>query len=302
MYINNISKPSAYGDITIHNVTAVRGSDSFLFVCNDVTFLYDTGFDFCSKTLYENIKKVLGERPLDYILLTHSHYDHALGSAYLSLMYPDVKVVASSYAAKIMLKDSARNVMRRLDNAAAKDHGITDYENHIDHLHADIPVEDGDVLELGSHKVTVYSFPGHTRDCVGYYIEDLKFMLSVETLGIPVDDTLVMPSFLVGYQLSLDSIRRAQTLDISYYFVPHTGVIEGDDIKSFFVYSLEGHKIGRDVIVNAFKEGKTHEEIFKLIEDMFYTEDAKVIYPYSAFSENTNIQIPMILREEGLME
>ena len=43
-------------------------------------------------------------------------------------------------------------------------------------------------------------------------------------------------------------------------------------------------------------------EFFNQFEDMFYTEDAKVIYPYSAFSENTNIQIPMILREEGLME
>lgn len=300
--MNTIQKPHTIGDITIYNVTPLRGSDSFLFVCNDVTFLYDTGFDFCSQTLYDNIKAVLNDRPLDYILLTHSHYDHALGSAYLSKMYPDVKVVASSYAAKIMLKESARNVMRRLDRAAASDHGIEVIEDNIDSLHADIAVEDGDILMLGNRKVQVIALPGHTRDSVAYYFEDMKLMLSVETIGITVEEHLVMPSFLVGYQMSLDSIAKIQNFDIKYYFIPHTGIIEGDEIKDFFIDTVKGHKLGHDLIVSSFKEGKTHEEIFQIIEDTFYTPEAQIIYPKSAFAENTNIQIPMILREEGLME
>lgn len=301
MAINTIATPYTLGDMTIYNVTAIRGSDSFLFVSNNVTFLYDTGFDFCSPSLYDNIKRILGSRPLDYILITHSHYDHALGSAYLSLMYPNVKIVASTYASRIMLKDSARMVMRRLDNSAAQDHGITSYEDHIDVLHADITVEDGDILKLGNHEVTVLAFPGHTRDCVAYYFKDLKLMLGVETLGIPVGDRKIMASFLVGYQLTLDSIARAREFEIDYYFVPHTGILEGEDVKTFFDDSVEGHIIGHDLIVNGFKDGLSHEEIFKKMEEKFYTEEVQIIYPYSAFSENTNIQIPMVLREEGLI-
>ena len=302
MFINNFSTCQETHGMTIHNVSPVRGGDSFLFVCNDVTFLYDTGFGYCSEVLYENVRKVLGERPLDYILLTHSHYDHALGSAYLSVMYPEVKIVALSYAAKILEKESARNVMRRLNKDAALTHGITEFNDYIDHLHANMPVEDNDLIMLGSHKVRIVSLPGHTRDTIAYYFEDEKIMLGTETLGMYVADGLVMPSFLVGYQMSLDSIEKVKDYDIDAYFIPHWGLIEGEDVNTFFADSLKGHILGHDTIVNAYKEGKTHEEIFKIFEDLFYTPTVTEVYPFSAFAENTNIQIPMVLREEGLLK
>lgn len=303
MFINNFSKSQEVKGITIHNVSPVRGGDSFLFDCGDVTFLYDTGFGFTSEILYANVKAVLGDRKLDYILLSHSHYDHCLGSAYMRIMYPEVKVVAFSYAAKIMEKESARTVMRRLNKVAAEDYyGMPEFNDYVDHLKADIKVEDDDVIMLGSHKVRIISLPGHTKDCVAYYLEDEKIVLGTETLGMYVSEGLVMPSFLVGYKMSLDSIAKIQNYEIESYFIPHWGLISGDDVKQFFEDSMKGHKLGRDVIVNAFESGKTHEEIFAEVEKLFYTPAVTEVYPYSAFVENTNIQIPMILREEGLTE
>ena len=302
MFINNFSTPDTVKGITIHNVSPVRGGDSFLFVCNDVTFLYDTGFGYCSEVLYENVRKVLGERPLDYILLTHSHYDHAMGSAYLSVMYPNVKVVAFSYAAKILEKTSARIVMRSLNKKAAEMHGITEFNDYVDHLHADITVEDNEIIMLESHAVRVISLPGHTKDCVAYYLEDEKIMLGTETLGMYVADGLVMPSFLVGYQMSLESIAKIQEYDIESYFIPHWGLISGEDVQTFFDDSYKGHVLGHDTIVDNYKAGKGHEEIFGLFQDLYYTPLVQEVYPFAAFKVNTDIQIPMVLREEGLME
>ena len=300
--VDNLEQPRRIGSFTAYNVTAVRGADAYLFVADDVSFLYDSGFGFCSETLYANIKNVLGDRPLDYILLTHSHYDHAQGSAYLTIAYPDVQVVAFSYAARILEKDSARATMRRLNEQAAALHGVSEFNDYTDHLHADIKVEDNDELMLGSHKVRIISLPGHTKDCVAYYFEDEKIFLSTETLGMYVSDGLVMPSFLVGYKMSLDSIAKAGTFDIDYYLIPHWGFITGgENVKQFLVDSVKGHQFGHDLIVNAHNEGKGHEEIYKLFEDAFYTDKMKVVYPPAAFAENTNIQIPMILREDGLI-
>lgn len=301
MYINNFSNPQEINGMTIHNVSPVRGGDSFLFVCNDVTFLYDTGFGFSSETLYANIKKVLGERPLDYILLTHSHYDHAMGSAYLSIKYPEAKIVALQYAAKILEKESARNVMRRLNTEAARTHGITEFNDYTDHLHANMPVEDNEIIMLGSHTVRIISLPGHTRDCIAFYFEDEKMVLGTETMGMYVADGLVMPSFLVGYNLSLQSIEKIRTFDIESYFIPHWGLITGEDVNTFFEDSVKGHVLGRDTIVNGHNAGKSHEEIFKYFQDLYYTPLVTEVYPFAAFAENTNIQIPMILKEEGLM-
>lgn len=112
--IDNFDTPHKIGKATVYNVTPVRGGDAYLFVYDDVTFLYDSGFGFSSKKLYENIVSVLGDRGLDYVLLTHSHYDHAFGSAYLSVAFPDCKIVGFEYAARVMLKEGARATMTRL--------------------------------------------------------------------------------------------------------------------------------------------------------------------------------------------
>ncbi len=300
MLANNFMTPGTIGPFTVYNVTALRGGDCFLFKSNSLTFLFDSGFGFCSEDLYKNIQSVLGERTLDYVLLTHSHYDHCLGSAYLRKMYPDMKVIAFEYAAKIMGKESARTTMKRLNDAAAKTNGVSSYNDYFDYLIADISVNDGEILDLNGHKVEVVLLPGHTRDSVAYYFKDEKMLLGTETLGMYVKDGLVMPSFLVGYKMSLDSITKAKSFNLNYYVIPHWGLLEGDDISLFLDESYKSHIYGRDLIVNAFNEGKTMNEIVKAFENEFYTPDVRIMYPPAAFVENVTIQIPLVLREEGI--
>lgn len=302
MNIDTIKTPRKIGNFTIYNVTPVRGGDSFLFVYDDICFLYDTGYGFCSDLLHENITKVIGDRPLDYILLTHSHYDHCLGSPYLTTVYPDVKVVAFSYAAKIFGKESARSTMRRLDQGAADHFGYERKIDCIDLLHADIIVEDGDEIMLGSHPVRIHLLPGHTRDCIAYYLEEERMLLGTETLGLYAKEGLHIPVFLVSYQMSLDSIEKASKIDMDYYFIPHSGVIEGADIPKFIEDAHNGHIKSKNLIVDSFKKGMTYEEIYAAYEEIYYCEEVRSIYPRTAFAENTNIQIPITLREMGLID
>lgn len=301
MISNYFEKPGKIGEATVYNVTPVRGGDAFLFVYDDVTFLFDSGFGFSSSKLYENIVEVLGERPLDYVLLTHSHYDHALGSAHLSKMYPNLKVVALSYAAKIFGKEGARATMMRLDEAARE---INEFDTHfedIDNLHADIAVEDGEIIKVGNHDVQIVSLPGHTRDSIGYYFINEKLMLGCETIGMYAKDDIVMPSFLVGYQMSLDSIDKVSTFDIDYYMIPHWGMLTKEQAKKFFEDSKKSHVLGKDIIVGAYKAGKTKDEIIEIFAEGYYSDEVKKMYPPAAFAENINIQIPLILHEMGLV-
>ena len=69
--------------LKITDVRALPGDSAFLVDDGKTSILYDTGFGFTGDRVAENVKKELGNRSLDYIFLTHSHYDHALGSVYL---------------------------------------------------------------------------------------------------------------------------------------------------------------------------------------------------------------------------
>ena len=96
-------------DVRIH-----PGDAGYLIDDGEVAILYDTGFGFTGKEMAEKVKDALGDRRLDYIFLTHSHYDHVLAVPHILRLFPDAKVVAGEYAAAIFKKESAKNLMRKL--------------------------------------------------------------------------------------------------------------------------------------------------------------------------------------------
>lgn len=296
MNLITLDSPKKAGSFTIYDVSGAKGAECYLFVNDHLCFLVDSGFGFCSEKLYKNIQYVLDTRPLDYILLTHSHFDHCLGSGYISKMYPDCKIISGAYAGKIMAKDSAKATMRRLDKAAAESSG-EEFIDYTDLLHTDILVEDQDLIDLKGTQIKVVSLPGHTRCSTAFYIVEDKFFISCETIGIMCNEILVMPSFLVGYDMTIDSINKAAGYDIDYYFIPHQGYILGNDCKEFFEKSIKSHIMGRDLILECYDKGLSTEETIKAFEDVYYTDFIKDKYPYSSFLENINIQIPLIIRE-----
>lgn len=281
-------------EITITDMRVVPGDAAFLIDDGETAILYDTGFGFTGSILSENVRKRLGTRPLDYILLTHSHYDHALGSAYLTRDYPNAKVVAGEYAARIFQKPSARVVMRDLDRKAAGGYGITAYEDRIDALRVDIPVRDGDSLLCGSLKLTVVALPGHTRCSVGYYLREQKLLLGTETLGVYFGENTYLPSYLVGYQMAMDSFEKAKGLELERILSPHYGVVDSGS------YLVDSQRIARetaDVILSLYRAGKSTEEIVDYFMETVYTDRVAPTYPIDAFRLNTGIMAELVKKE-----
>lgn len=284
--------------LTITDVRSIPGDSAFLIDDGVTAVLLDTGFGFTGYAVAENIRRVLGERPLDYILLTHSHYDHALGSAYIRRRYPDVQVVAGDYARKIFSKPTAWRVMGELDRKAAASYGITDYEDLTQELRADIAVIDGDVIRCGGMAFSAVELPGHTKCSLGYYLAENQLLLGAETLGIYFGEGIYHPSFLVGYEMTLDSIRKAQQLPIRELLIPHYGLVSEDEAKAYLAGGEETAWRSAELIQEQLAAGKTTEEILEYMTDLLYTEQVRPAYPYDAFAMNTRIMIELIRREQ----
>ncbi|MDR2770583.1 MAG: MBL fold metallo-hydrolase, partial [Clostridiales Family XIII bacterium] len=136
--------------IEIIPVTGCPGAECFLLVSESGAFLVDTGYAFSAETTARNIARALGARPLDFILLTHSHYDHIGGLPALKRAWPEAEVIAHRYTGEIFTRPGAKRVMRSLDSdAAAKRGGIAIQEDYTEELALDRTVEEGDTLRIG---------------------------------------------------------------------------------------------------------------------------------------------------------
>ncbi|MBQ7986017.1 MAG: MBL fold metallo-hydrolase [Clostridia bacterium] len=283
--------------LTITDVRVNPGDAAFLIDDGKTAIMYDSGFAFTGYGVADKIKNILGERKLDYIFLTHSHYDHALGSCYALKYWPDAKVVAGEYATKIFGKDTAKAVMRDLDRKFAEKCGVTEYEDLIDDLKVDIPVSDGDVIKAGDMEFVAINLPGHTKCSIGYYCPEEKLLLSCETVGVYNGSDDVVPSYLVGYDMTIESIEKAQKLDIKNILVPHFGLLDSKTTEFYLKKAKESAVETAQEITSMLKNGKSKEDIVQFFKDKFYYGYIKEIYPIDAMELNTGIMIDLLKRE-----
>lgn len=284
-------------NIKIIDVRCQKGDASFLLDDGKTSILYDTGFGFTGYDIAENVKSVLGERKLDYIFLTHSHYDHALGSASVLRRYPDAKVVAGKYAMGVFERAGAKRTMKELDAKFAEKCGVCDYEFLGDELRVDIAVEEGDKIRAGEMEFEVVALPGHTRCSIGFYCREKGIFLSNETLGVYDGEKTIVPSYLVSYQDTIKSIEKAEQLEIKYLLAPHYGILNEEQTKYFLDHMKSASEETAQQILDCLKSGKAEEEILRMIKEKFWHGYIQEIYPEDAVNLNTSIMIQLIKKE-----
>lgn len=284
-------------DVKVTDVRVHPGDSGFLVDDGKTAILYDSGFAFTGNGMVKKIEEQLGDRPLDYIFLTHSHYDHVLGALYAMRRWPNVTVIAGEYASKIFKKPSAKAVMRDLDKKFSITCGAEPYEDIVDDLRVDITVNDGDIINAGDMTFKVADLPGHTKCSVGFYLLESKLLLSTETLGIYAGNGIILPSFLVGYQMTLNSIEKVEKLDVENILVPHYGLLDREHTKIFLQNAKKVAHLTAEDFSERIKNGATDEELIEYFKSLYYHDYIKIIYPIDAIELNTSCMINLIRRE-----
>lgn len=282
-------------DMRIH-----PGDSGFLIDDGKTAILIDSGYGFTGFAMAQKIKDHLGERPLDYIFLTHSHYDHALGSAYILETYPNATVVAGTYAASIFRRAGALRKMEELDRSIASISGTTDYPFLGERLRVDIEVNDGDVVKAGDLTFKVLDLPGHTKCSVGFYCQEEAMLIATETLGIYDGGEVILPSFLVSFENTLASIDRALALKIDRLLIPHLGDLEQERTR-FYLDNIRRRSVeSAEEYAAALREGRSTEEIATDYIKRYRKGYVEKIYPPEAMMLNTTLMIDRIGTEFGI--
>lgn len=286
---------------TITNVGPVSGGEAFLLQSEGGAALVDTGFGFSAPQMAENAAALLGDRPLDAVLLTHSHYDHASGVPEARRRWPEVKVYGAAYAKKTFERESALQTIRDMNENAALVHGASGYRAESAGLFVDVPLAEGDAVEIGALRFTVLETPGHTRDCLSFWCEEEGLLLASETLGYPLmpEIDMVVPNYLVGYGCTLDSIRRLAALKPKAVLVSHRGVMEGAFLDEYFPKALLWAERIKDLVLDAAARGLDEAGIIASLKKQVYVGDICRLQPEKAFALNAHYMVNMLLRECG---
>lgn len=112
-----------------------------------------------SQKLLDRLKE-LGIKKLEYILLTHAHFDHMTGADALRSDYCGKIVIHASDEAYLADENASLSCILRKPFVP---------------ISADIVVSDSDSLDFGPEKIKVIHTPGHTPGSVCYLIGDCLF-------------------------------------------------------------------------------------------------------------------------------
>ena len=280
------------------NCIAHKTSEGNLLIGDDYTALFDCGMMFCAEDTIRNVRDALDGRELDYIFLTHTHYDHAGALPYFRNEWADVRAVTSEIGAAVLLKDTPRRVIRELSVSAAVTNGLELKADYSDDLfRAEVVVKDNDIINLGGVSVQILETPGHTRDSLSYFIPELELLILNETPGVLFSDGKVYPCYLTSYNDTLKSIEKCSCVKYKHLSVPHRGIIPSEEAEGIFEKALDANSACRDFILDMKAKNLSEDEMLNLFFDKYASETLLSYQPKEAFLANAKATIACTLKE-----
>ena len=280
------------------NCIAHNSSEGQLLIGDELTALIDCGMAFCADETINNVQNALGGRSLDYIFLTHTHYDHIGALPFFLKKWPNARVATSEIGAAVLLKDTPRRIIRELSLNAARANGIThDLEYNDDAFRANVIVKDGDSIPLGNLNVEILETPGHTRDSLCFFIPELELLILNETPGVLMPDGSMYPCYLTSYHDTIQSIEKCRRMPYKSLSLPHRGIAKKEDMDGYFEKSLAANIDCYNFILEMKNKNHSEEEMLELFYQKYGTETLLTYQPKEAFIANARATISCTLKK-----
>ena len=288
----------------IVRVTAGEGSsESMLVFAKESTVLMETGMAYAHKELVSNIKRALadrGRKTVDYITLSHSHYDHIGGLPYVLDEWPDAKVIASAKTKKVFQSQGARKTMKKLAQAAADHFGTEPEEFRAEDLRVDIIPSDNDLIDLGAGEyIRVLETKGHTSCSLTFIFEPQKIMFSSESTGVMRKEGVLQAEIITSYNDAIESAEKCMAYRPKVLITPHYGVMPQEENLSFFIWFLIAAAKERDFVLASYERTGSYEKTLEDFVDRYWNEEWASGQPKEAFMENAKPTVMNLLKESG---
>ena len=203
--------------------TTVEDAAIYLIRFDDRAILIDSGCGAEHEMLVENISQVLPTAvEIEYLFLTHCHYDHTGGA----------QKVREQYGCKIVAHELDTAYLENGDDRVT---AAAWYDAHMNPLKIDYKIKNKtETFQIGNGQVMAHHCPGHSPGSVVYLVKfgPLKVLFGQDVHG-PLD-----PSFLSDRDDYRRSLNFMLGLDADILCEGHFGIYRGKDTVKKFIGSF----------------------------------------------------------------
>ena len=193
--------------MAIEQVELAQLFDSNIYlISGSRTVLVDSGIGFQADDINASVRTMLNGRKLDVLVLTHRHYDHVGGANAIIRDFGPSEVYIGKDDAEPLRKGD------RASTLGAQFGGPLDPMNVTD-------LNDGDIIDIGEHRLRVIATPGHTAGSICLYDEITGALFTGDTVFVGGIGRCDLPTG--NANKLIDSLKKLNTLKINGFYPCH---------------------------------------------------------------------------------
>ncbi len=295
---------------SINNFITAIGSmmyPSYIVKGGSKNLMIEAGINLVGPSYIKSVREIFGDiNKLDYLFVTHSHFDHLGSVPYMKRKIPQLKFGGSPVVGDILKKESVIKRMNQMSEHQRQSYEeITgDEDVSIEPVALDFSLKDGDKIDLGGITCEIYETPGHTRDSISFFLPEEGILFPGEAAGLPEPENIEKPYviFLTSYEDYLNSIQKLTNLKPKMICFGHGFVLTNDDVDIYLKNSYENTFQHRKVLEGCLKEvGGDIKAAVKIMLDKEYAIVANGQIPQekNAYIANITVQLNLVAKMMG---
>jgi len=244
----------------------------------------------------EKLAALLGDKRIDAVWLTHSHYDHA-GACSLLQEKHGFEIIASQRTKEVLENEKAVAFIDDLNQKFKKILG--DDSNSVFTKPSRIrAVREGDAVSLpGGQALEVFETPGHTRCSISFLLRPENILFPGDAAGVVETSGKVKPLFLSSYGQFDRSLQKLIALRAEMLALPHNSVVKGEKrVADFLTAALaETRRLKEDIRARL----KNSADFARIAEDILDEEyfSPTIMGPREALLINVTAMVKSVYYE-----
>lgn len=244
----------------------------------DIGMIIEGGISATAQLLIDQIKELnIPPEKIQYVTLTHTHPDHIGAIPHLKKLWPHIKVIGGSVAAKLLQREEAVKEFLQVDASINENllirGEIAEWPPEVDNyaFQVDKIVADGEKIDLGSGNVwTALETPGHSSCHVSYYNQAEGIVVIGDATGLydPMRD-IFWPNYFNSLESYCNSMRKLAALPAQIGVLSHNYTL--GDFKHHFLKAMRATESFHSKMMDRVSKGENPDKVTLEMAKWVYT-------------------------------